>query len=162
MAPSTIQKLRSAISGDEPQDDSLITEISDATSLSWSTRIKGFAICFIVGCSFSILGTFLLIRDIKLFAVFYTLGNITALLSTCFLMGPCKQLKNMFKEKRLIATILMLTCLVLTLCAALWWHSKGLAIVFCILQYLSMTWYCLSYIPFARDAVKRCFSGCMA
>ena len=28
--------------------------------------------------------------------------------STCFLMGPMKQLKNMFKEKRLIATIIML------------------------------------------------------
>lgn len=30
------------------------------------------------------------------------------LLSTCFLMGPMKQLRNMFKEKRLIATIIML------------------------------------------------------
>ena len=28
--------------------------------------------------------------------------------STCFLMGPLKQLRNMFKEKRLIATIMML------------------------------------------------------
>ncbi|CAH3035186.1 unnamed protein product [Pocillopora meandrina] len=162
MAPATLQKIRDTITGKETQDDSLITEISDATTLSWSTRIKGFIICFIIGVSFSFLGMILLWRDVKLFAVFYSLGNVTALASTCFLMGPMKQLRNMFKEKRLIATIVMLTCLILTLCAALWWKNKGLALVFCILQYLAMTWYCLSYIPFARDAVKKCVTSCMA
>ena len=30
--------------------------------------------------------------------------------SSFFLTGPLKQLKNMFKEKRLIATIVMLVC----------------------------------------------------
>ncbi|KXJ26097.1 vesicle transport protein SFT2A [Exaiptasia diaphana] len=161
MAPSTIQKLKSAITG-EQQDDSLITEINDATTLSWSTRIKGFIICFIVGVFCSVLGVIFLWKDVRLFAVFYSIGNVVALASTCFLMGPCKQLKNMFKEKRLIATIIMLTCLVLTLCAALWWSNKGLALVFCILQYFAMTWYCLSYIPFARDAVKKLCTSCLA
>ncbi|KAK3749579.1 hypothetical protein QZH41_019712, partial [Actinostola sp. cb2023] len=115
----------------------LYFQISDATTLSWSTRIKGFLICFLVGVFCSILGVILLWKDLRLFAVFYSLGNIIALASTCFLMGPCKQLKNMFKEKRLIATIIML------------WSNKGLALIFCILQYFAMTWYCLSYIPFA-------------
>ncbi|MGH0158825.1 UNVERIFIED_CONTAM: hypothetical protein FKN15_039094 [Acipenser sinensis] len=64
----------------------------------------------------------------KLFAVFYTLGNLAALFSTCFLMGPVKQIKRMFEPTRLIATIVML------------WHKKGLAIIFCILQFLAMTW----------------------
>uniref|UniRef100_A0A4W6G5Y6 Vesicle transport protein n=1 Tax=Lates calcarifer TaxID=8187 RepID=A0A4W6G5Y6_LATCA len=68
---------------------------------------------------------------IKLFAIFYTLGNIAALASTCFLMGPLKQLKRMFEPTRLIATIVML---VNTLCFT--WHKKGLAIIFCILQFL--------------------------
>ncbi|XP_068755199.1 vesicle transport protein SFT2B-like [Montipora capricornis] len=162
MAPSTIQKIKASITGQEPDDGSLITEISDATTLSWSTRIKGFIACFCIGVLFSLVGMIMLWRNIKLFAVFYTLGNVTALISTCFLMGPLKQLKNMFKEKRLIATIIMLVCLALTLCAALWWDSKGLALVFCILQYLAMTWYCLSYIPFARNAVKKCVTGCFA
>ena len=30
-------------------------QISDATTLSWSTRIKGFIICFVIGVSFSVL-----------------------------------------------------------------------------------------------------------
>ena len=34
------------------------SQISDATTLSWSTRIKGFIICFIIGVSFSFLVSF--------------------------------------------------------------------------------------------------------
>ena len=30
------------------------------------------------------------------------------------------------------------------------WKIAILAIIFCILQFLAMTWYGLSYIPFAR------------
>ncbi|KAG9493644.1 hypothetical protein GDO78_001498, partial [Eleutherodactylus coqui] len=81
--------------------------------------------------------------------------------STCFLMGPLKQLKKMFEPTRLIATIIMLLCLICTLCAAFWWHKKGLVLLFCILQFLAMTWYSISYIPFARDAVIKCFSSCL-
>ncbi|MEE6515023.1 hypothetical protein FKM82_023508 [Ascaphus truei] len=55
-----------------------------------------------------------------LFAVFYTLGNISTLGSTMFLMGPIKQFKRMFESTRWIATTIMLVCLVLTLCSALW------------------------------------------
>ncbi|XP_057595525.1 vesicle transport protein SFT2A isoform X1 [Hippopotamus amphibius kiboko] len=138
--------------------------VLDATSLSFNTRLKWFALCFVCGIFFSILGTGLLWLPggIKLFAVFYTLGNIAALASTCFLMGPVKQLKKMFETTRLLATVVMLLCFVLTLCAALWWHKKALAVLFCILQFLSMTWYSLSYIPYARDAVIKCCSSLLS
>ncbi|XP_010837893.1 PREDICTED: vesicle transport protein SFT2A [Bison bison bison] len=132
--------------------EGLTAQVLDASTLSFNTRLKWFAICFVSGIFFSILGTGLLWLPggIKLFAVFYTFGNIAALASTCFLMGPVKQLKKMFETTRLLATVIMLLCFVLTLCAALWWHKKGLAVLFCILQFLSMTWYSLSYIPYAR------------
>ncbi|XP_069463812.1 vesicle transport protein SFT2A isoform X2 [Ambystoma mexicanum] len=109
-------------------------------------------------------GTFLLFipkGGRSLFALFYTLGNVAALSSTCFLMGPIKQLKKMVEPTRLIATIVVLTCLVLTLCAVFWWHKTGLAILFCVLQFVAMTWYSLSYIPFARDAVIKCCTSCL-
>ncbi|XP_057306150.1 vesicle transport protein SFT2B-like isoform X2 [Hydractinia symbiolongicarpus] len=147
--------------GQKEDESSIVTEINEATTLSWGTRIRCFIVCFLVGIFCSILGTIMLWRNVKLFAVLYTFGNLCALASTCFLMGPFKQLKNMFKEKRLIATIVMLLSLVLTLCAAFWWNSKPLALLFCVIQYLAMTWYCLSYIPFARDAVKKCFESCL-
>lgn len=137
----------------------------ETSSLSWSTRIKGFAACFVAGIVCSLLGTLLLWvprKGLYLFAVFYTFGNIASIGSTIFLMGPMKQLKRMFEPTRLIATVLVLLCFALTLCSAFWWHNKGLALIFCILQSLALTWYSLSFIPFARDAVKKCFSACLA
>ncbi|XP_035809412.1 vesicle transport protein SFT2A isoform X2 [Amphiprion ocellaris] len=146
-----MDKLRRVLSGrDENEEQGLTAQVLDASTLSYSTRVKWFVICFASGILCSILGTALLFlpNGIKLFAVFYTLGNIAALASTCFLMGPLKQLKRMFEKTRLIATIVMLLCLVLTLCAAFW--------------FLAMTWYSISYIPFARDAVMKCFTTCLS
>lgn len=127
-------------------------------SLSWGARIKGFLICFIIGILLSLLGSMLLWLPFKgtvLFAMFYSLGNIFSITSTCFLMGPVKQLKKMFEETRIFAAIIMLACLTVTIISAIK-NYKLLCLIFCILQSLSLTWYSLSYIPFARDAVKAC------
>ncbi|XP_055745577.1 vesicle transport protein SFT2A-like isoform X2 [Salvelinus fontinalis] len=148
-----MDKLRSMIGGREDNEEAGLTaQVLDASTLSYSTRVKWFVICFASGILCSILGTALLFlpNGTKLFAVFYTLGNLAALSSTCFLMGPLKQLKRMFEPTRLIAT-----CVVL-------WGKKGLAIIFCILQFLAMTWYSISYIPFARDAVMKVFTSCLS
>ncbi|KAL3050161.1 vesicle transport protein SFT2A [Gymnodraco acuticeps] len=160
-----MDKLRRVLSGQEDNEElGLTDQVLDASTLSYSTRVKWFVICFAGGILCSILGSALLFlpNGMKLFAVFYTLGNIAALSSTCFLMGPLNQLKRMFDPKRLIATIVMLLCLVLTLCAVFWWHKRGLAIIFCIMQFLAMTWYSISYIPFARDAVMKLFTTCVS
>ncbi|MGH0125184.1 UNVERIFIED_CONTAM: hypothetical protein FKN15_027577 [Acipenser sinensis] len=56
--------------------------VSDATSLGWGTRVKGFIACFAIGVLCSILGVCLLWvprNGLVLFAVFYTLGNISAI-----------------------------------------------------------------------------------
>ncbi|XP_067845192.1 vesicle transport protein SFT2A isoform X2 [Heptranchias perlo] len=129
-----MEKLRRVLSGQEDEEQGLTAQ---GTALLW------------------------LPKGISLFAIFYTTGNIAALASTCFLMGPMKQLKKMVDPNRLAATIVMLLCFILTLCAVFWWHKKGLALVFCILQFLATTWYSLSYIPFARDAVIKCCTSCI-
>uniref|UniRef100_A0A452E5K4 Vesicle transport protein n=1 Tax=Capra hircus TaxID=9925 RepID=A0A452E5K4_CAPHI len=156
-------KIRRVRQGWKEEEQGLTLQILGASSLSFNTRLKWFAICFVSGIFFFILGTGLLCLPggIKLFAVFYTFGNTAALASTCFLMGHVKQLKKMFETMRLLATV-MLLCFVLTLCAALWWHEKGLAVLSCRLQFLSMTWYSLSYIPYARDAVIKCCSSLLS
>uniref|UniRef100_A0AAY5K9Q5 Vesicle transport protein n=1 Tax=Esox lucius TaxID=8010 RepID=A0AAY5K9Q5_ESOLU len=148
-----MDKLRSMIGGREDGEESGLTaQVLDASTLSYSTRVKWFVICFAAGILCSIMATALLFlpNGTKLFAVFYTLGNLAALSSTCFLMGPLKQLKRMFEPTRLIATLVML------------WNKKPLAIIFCILQFLAMTWYSISYIPFARDAVMKVFTSCLS
>ncbi|XP_040285229.1 vesicle transport protein SFT2A isoform X1 [Bufo bufo] len=159
-----MDKLRRVLNGHEDEERGLTAQVLDSSSLGFGTRVKWFAICFVSGIALSILGSALLWipgAGIKLFAVFYTLGNVAALASTCFLMGPLKQLKKMFEPTRLIATIVMLLCLVCTLCSVFWWQKKGLALLFCILQFLAMTWYSISFIPFARDAVTKCFTTCL-
>ncbi|NP_001230577.1 vesicle transport protein SFT2B [Phacochoerus africanus] len=158
-----MDKLKKVLSGQDAEDRGGLSEVAEATSLSSGTRIKGFIACFAAGILCSLLGTFLLWvpqKGLYLFAVFYTFGNIASIGSTVFLMGPMKQLKRMFEPTRLIATILVLLCFALTLCFAFLRH-KGLALIFCILQSLALTWYSLSYIPFARDAVKKCFAVCL-
>lgn len=159
-----MDKLKKALSGDDDDEESgIVTQISSSTTLSWSTRVKGFAICFVLGVSLSILGSILLWfkNGLVLFAVFYTFGNVLSLASTCFLMGPMNQLKKMFAKTRIIATILVLVMFVLTLVCAFALKNPALTLVCCILQFLALTWYSLSYIPFARDAAKKCFGACL-
>lgn len=40
-------------------------------------------------------------------------------------------------------------------------HKAALALLMVIIQFLAMTWYSLSYIPYARDAAKKCFASCV-
>lgn len=160
-----MDKLKKALSGDDDEEQGIVTQFSDATTLSWSTRIKGFIVCFVLGVGLSILGSCLLWvprKGLILFAVLYTVGNLLSLASTCFLMGPVNQLKKMFAKTRVIATILVFVMLILTLVCAIALKSPILALICCILQFLALTWYSISYIPFARDAVKKCFEGCIS
>ncbi|XP_061780135.1 vesicle transport protein SFT2B-like [Nerophis lumbriciformis] len=161
-----MDKLKKVLSGeDDGNSDAagILERANNASTLAWGTRMKGFLICFILGVLCSILGTCLLwlpAFGLAVFAVLYSVGNICALASTMFLMGPCRQLKSMCAKERALATIIMLVCLALTLCAAFWWKSFGLALLFCLLQFLAFTWYGLSYIPFARDCIMKLFSFC--
>ncbi|XP_062303241.1 SFT2 domain containing 2b [Osmerus eperlanus] len=162
-----MDKLKKVLSGqDENSDDNGILQAANqASTLSWGTRVKGFIACFALGVLCSILGTCLLWipgRGLALFAVLYTVGNVASLASTMFLMGPVTQVKRMCAKVRALATAIMLTCLVLTLCAAFWWKINGLALLFCVLQFLAFAWYGLSYIPFARDAVIKMFTVCIS
>jgi len=159
-----MDKLRRALSGDDgaPQandsgsDTGGFHEIIDASSLSWSTRIKGFLGCFIGGFLISLLGSLcLFLGNLKGFGILYTFGSVIGLLSTMFLMGPVNQVKKMCASTRVIATFIMLLSLFLTLWSALYWKKNGLVLIFIIIQFLAMTWYSISYIPFARDAVKK-------
>ncbi|KAM6963063.1 SFT2 domain containing 2a [Aplochiton taeniatus] len=161
-----MDKLKSVLSGEEARSENrnIIQAANEASTLGWGTRVKGFIGCFVIGVVCTILGVCLLFIPkigVLLFIVFYTFGNICSLCSTMFLMGPVKQLKRMCDKTRALATTIMLTCLVLTLCAAFWWKNFGLALFFVILQCLSFAWYGLSYIPFVRDAILKMISICI-
>ncbi|KAJ8252888.1 hypothetical protein GJAV_G00206680 [Gymnothorax javanicus] len=159
-----LKKVLNGQDGDNNDNTNILEAANRASTLSWGTRIKGFAICFVLGGVCSVLGVCMLFLPkigLILFIVLYTFGNICTLASTMFLLGPVKQLKRMFEKTRAFATVLMLLCLALTLCAAFWWKNFWLTLLFCILQVISFAWYGLSYIPFARDAILKLCTICI-
>jgi len=159
-----MDKLRKALSGDDNESErGIMDEINEVSTWSWETRIKGFIGCFIVGALLSLLGVLSIFTfHYVMFALLCTLGSLTAIMSTFFLVGPFKQLQKMFAPTRLIATVVTLLMIVLTLMAGLLWKKGGLCIIFMFLQYAAMIWYALSYIPYARDAVTKCCNSFIA
>ena len=144
----------------------VLTKDSACPKLPVKYRIAGFCTCYILGFILSFFSSFLFlfgsITQPYKFAIIYTLGNIISLLSSFFLFGPCSQLKRMFKKTRIVATIICLFCIVFTFIYALFIYSNESGIHKVVLwiliaaQYVSMFWYILSYIPFARTLCKTC------
>lgn len=126
----------------------------------------GFGFCFGAGylISFASFTFFveLLEGNPLPFVYVYTIGNILALSSSMFLVGPKRQFKNMFDDKRKWTTITYLTCLVLTLIICFVPGMDDLTrllilVLLLFVQFFASLWYSLSYIPFARKAVINFF-----
>mmetsp|Transcript_7501 Transcript_7501/g.13142 ORF Transcript_7501/g.13142 Transcript_7501/m.13142 type:complete len:206 (-) Transcript_7501:243-860(-) len=130
-------------------------------SLSLRERLLGCATCMVCGYILSF-GSFMRMKDLIVgnpvpLVVHVTMGNILALSGTCFLTGPSSQLKRMFHKSRKVASIFYLGSLGVTLFLLLLPHFllRGLLLFLLMIgQYIAITWYCLSYIPFARDFVS--------
>nr|GMC58221.1 vesicle transport protein SFT2B [Ipomoea batatas] len=84
----------------------------------------------------------------------FTFGNLLAIGSTAFLIGPWQQLTMMLDPVRVYATAVYVGCVVLALICALWIHSKILTMLAIICEVCALVWYSLSYIPFARRMVS--------
>ncbi|KAJ7929255.1 Got1/Sft2-like family-domain-containing protein [Mycena leptocephala] len=124
--------------------------------LSRTTRLYGFAACLGIGFLLSVLGSIVLfIGPITIFAVLYGFGTIISLAGTGFLIGFFSQLKLMFKPVRVVATFILLAAIGLIFVAAFVLDNDILCLILVIVQYLAYTWYSLSYIPYARTAVKK-------
>ncbi len=90
------------------------------------------------------------------FAILYSLGNITSLLSTGFMVGFRRQCRYAFERKRIVATLIYLVALVATLATALSYQGSGataLCILLIVIQFCALVWYTASYIPFAQQAI---------
>jgi len=74
------------------------------------------------------------------------------------LVGFKKQWQNMIDKSRLFTSIVFLAALIMTLVSALIIESGWLVLLFLIIQVCAYIWYAASYIPFARDCMKGCFS----
>lgn len=123
----------------------------------------GFVICLTTGILLSLSSMFsfakLILGFPRDFAIKYTLGNVLAICSTGFLIGPGRQARNMASSSRWIAALVYLAAMVMTLVSA-FKIQIGLVTVACIVvQFCAMVWYCMSYIPFGRQMLAKCCAG---
>lgn len=149
----------------QEEEKTLADEVSECCpTLTRSQRVYAFAILFTIGWLLMFIAAFLVTKikeKPEEFALCYTFGCICTLLSTVFLYGPWKQIKKMFDPKRRIATSIYLLAMILTIVVAIE-TAKVLPVILCVcIQCLAGVWYALSYIPYARTAVKKCM-GCPA
>ena len=129
-------------------------------TLSWDERLMGFRGCFAIGLAVSLTSMFsfvqLLAGDPAPFAWKYSIGNVLAIASSGFLVGPRSQLEKMASPLRLGATLLYLASIALTLIAALVLRYAPLTMLCIVAQFCALAWYCASYIPFGRTCLVHC------
>ncbi|KAJ1657650.1 hypothetical protein IWQ61_002988 [Dispira simplex] len=119
----------------QPDDLNLAAEdnsspLSDYFSLTRTQRLYAFGICAVIGLVLCALSLMMLgLINLAGFAIFYSLGNVVAILGTMFLVGPMRQLKMAFEPVRIIATIVFIITLVLTFIAALVVSTKQVLIM---------------------------------
>jgi len=144
-----------------PSEDSS-TLSCPSLSLSYQERLFGCVTCFVLGFILSLGSTFRLAQLVHgrpaPFAVCYTVGNLLSLACTMFFVGPSTQCRTMFHAKRRHSAMLYIffVGVTLMLCFAHTIpHRTGFVLISVILEFLALSWYTISYIPYARSAVKR-------
>ncbi|CAN1751174.1 Vesicle transport protein SFT2B [Linum perenne] len=160
-----MNKLKQFIAGDDDGDrgESFLEEDSDGFGSLSATQVS---LCLVLipvihrECTHLLLVWLLawlslvvFAKPIK-FALLFTFGNILAVGSTAFLIGTGQQLSLMFDSTRVYATSIYLGSVVVSLICALLIHNKVLTLIAIICEICALTWYSLSYIPFARTMVS--------
>ncbi|XP_057951622.1 uncharacterized protein LOC131146216 isoform X2 [Malania oleifera] len=144
---------QSLFGGDEEREENSLDESDGLCSLSTTQRIYAFAACFVAGFACMFLSLIVFAKPVK-FAVLFTFGNVLAVGSTAFLIGPGQQLRMMLDPVRIYATAIYVGCVVIALICALLIHNKILTVLAIICEICALIWYSLSYIPFARQMVS--------
>ena len=134
--------------------------------LDLKTRILGFVISFILGIGMMI-GSITQLFSLafggqRWFALWYTTGNAVCLSSSFFLMGPKKQCEHMMNPIRATVSMVLLGSMGCCVLFALLGFSKSLVLLAILVQFCSLIWYVLSYIPYGREYCGGCLNGLFA
>ncbi|KAL4204834.1 hypothetical protein AMTRI_Chr01g134110 [Amborella trichopoda] len=108
-------------------------------ALSPMQRLYGFAGCLLGGLLCMILSLVVFFRPIK-FAIAFSFGNILAIGSTAFLIGPIQQARMMLDPVRVYATCIYIGSVILALVCALWVNNKILTLLAIISEICALIW----------------------
>jgi hypothetical protein len=144
-------------------------EFSALTSLSWKQRLVAFAMCLTCGLvmlslSFMYLSLVFVGAPAK-FSLCYAMANMFLMASSLFLVGPTKQLSQMFSAQRAPVSAVYIASLLLLFYVSWQWRSFFIVIPVLVVQFASLAAYVLSYIPFGQgphraQASKQQASAC--
>ncbi|OAY64926.1 vesicle transport protein SFT2B [Ananas comosus] len=143
----------------EEESSSFFDDFNRQCTLSTQQRLYGFAICLVAGLACTFLSMLVFFNPIK-FGITFTFGNLLALGSTAFLIGPKRQVVMMLDPVRIYATAIFTASIIIALFCALYVHNKLLTLLAIILEFGALVWYSLSYIPFARSIVSKIMVSC--
>lgn len=134
-------------------------------TLTYKQRLLGFGFCFFFGVSLSLSALnslpSLLLGNPAPFAFKYTLGNLLAIGSSSFLVGPVKQFQDMAAPERRTASLVYVSSLCATLLSVFVLKWQLVSFVLVVIQFGALTWYMLSYVPYGQQIFKRFLSRLM-
>ncbi|XP_073041328.1 uncharacterized protein [Primulina eburnea] len=141
------------------QESSFFDDFNRNCTLSTKQRLYGFAICLAAGITCTILSMLVFFKPIK-FGITFSFGNLLALGSTAFLIGPKRQATMMLDPVRIYATAIYIASIIIALFCAVYVRNKMLTFLGIVLEFGALIWYSLSYIPFARSMVSKIMVQC--
>mmetsp|Transcript_4673 Transcript_4673/g.14122 ORF Transcript_4673/g.14122 Transcript_4673/m.14122 type:complete len:238 (-) Transcript_4673:188-901(-) len=158
--------LEAAERREQIQQQSMVEEFNEVLNLSWIQKIILFLMTFAAGAIMICLSVaflpLIVIKPAK-FALSFTFGNVLAIVSTWFLVGPRAQLRAMFDPVRAWAAALYIGSLLLTIVAV--FFPSRLRYIFVLLavctEIFALVWYALSFIPYGRQVISRIISSTM-
>jgi hypothetical protein len=141
------ERLKVQLGLQEEKEKTRCEELQECVScppLSYEERLGGFALCFGAGMFLTLTSMFSFARLLRGyprdFAIKYTCGNLIAICSTAFLIGPRKQIQNMSHERRWIAALVWLGAMAMTLISALAVESAELTTLCILVQFGAGIW----------------------
>lgn len=159
-----MDSLKKAFSKSEQTESEAFLSAIDVKKLGWKKRLIGFSICVGLAALFAILGCAIAYVSVATFAVLFSVATICGVASTFFIVGPINQVLSLFDRGKMVTTIIrivaivvLLFCVVMAFLLVFLWKQGGVAILFCIFQFLAIAAYGLTFLPFAETMIKGCF-----
>ncbi|XP_020596551.1 vesicle transport protein SFT2B isoform X2 [Phalaenopsis equestris] len=118
---------------------SFFDDFNRQCTLTTQQRLYGFAVCLAAGLACTFLSILVFFNPIK-FGITFTFGNLLALGSTAFLIGPKRQFDLMLDAVRIYATAIYMASLIIALFCAFYVHSKLLTLLAIILEFGALVW----------------------
>ncbi|KAL4140248.1 hypothetical protein PRNP1_014533 [Phytophthora ramorum] len=145
---------------DSDEEDGLLDDIGDELDeLTLNQRALGAVGCYVLSGLFAFAATVILftgVHHVRFYALFYSLSNIATFCSLIFIMGQNRLQKRMLSRKRSLTGRAWMGSLALTVIVAFFWPSHWFIVILLLLvQFGSMIWYSVSYIPFGRKFLHK-------